>query len=188
VQADISDPAQARELIDKAVKQYGQLDILVNNSGVYEFAALEAITPEHFHRHFNINVLGLLMTTQAAAKHLKEGGSIINIGTAASHFTPPTSAVYTASKSAVDTITRVLSRELGPRKIRVNSVNPGVVETEGTRAGDIIGSDFEKWAIQQTPLGRIAQPDDIAAVVVFLASNDARWLTGEIILASGGMR
>lgn len=188
VQADIADPTRARELVDKAVEAYGRLDILVNNSGVYAFAPLEEITPEHFHRHFNLNVLGLLMLTQAAARHLKEGGSIINIGTAASRITPPTSAVYTASKGAVDAVTGVLSRELGPRKIRVNSVNPGVVETEGTREQEIIGSDFEKAAVQQTPLGRIAQPDDIADVVVFLASNDSRWLTGEIILASGGLR
>jgi 3-oxoacyl-[acyl-carrier protein] reductase len=188
VQADLADPTRAQDLIDQAIKQYGRLDILVNNSGIYEFAPLEAITPEHFHRHFNLNVLGLLMVTQAAAKHLQEGGSIINIGTAASRLTPPTSAVYSASKSAVDAITGVLARELGPKKVRVNSVNPGVVETEGTHAGEIIGSEFEKWAVQQTPLGRVGQPDDIAAVVVFLASNDSRWLTGEILLASGGWR
>jgi 3-oxoacyl-[acyl-carrier protein] reductase len=128
------------------------------------------------------------VVAQAAAKHLKEGGSIINIGSNASRLTPPGSAVYTGTKGAVDAITGVLARELGPRKIRVNSVNPGVVETEGTRGASIIGSDFEKWAIGQTPLGRIAQPEEIADVVVFLASNEARWLTGEIILASGGMR
>jgi 3-oxoacyl-[acyl-carrier protein] reductase len=188
VQADLGDPTQARELIDAAVKEYGRLDILVNNTGVYEFLPLEAVTPEHFHRHFNVNVLGLLMVTQAAANHLGEGGSIINIGSGASRFTPPNSAVYTATKGAVDAITGVLSRELGPRKIRVNSVNPGITETEGAHALEIIGSDFEKASVQQTPLGRIAQPGDIADVVVFLASNDSRWLTGEIILATGGMR
>lgn len=188
VQADIADPTQAGRLVDQALEEYGHLDILVNNAGIYDFAPLEAITPEHFHRHFNLNVLGLLMVTQAAVKHLEEGGSIVNLGSLASRITPPTSAVYTASKGAVDAITGVLSRELGPKKIRVNSISPGVVETEGTRAGEIIGSDFEKAAIQQTPLGRIAQPDDIADVAVFLASNDSRWLTGEIILVSGGMR
>jgi 3-oxoacyl-[acyl-carrier protein] reductase len=188
VAGDVSKAADARGIINTAVERYGRLDILVNNSGIYEFAPLEAITEENFHRHFNINVLGLLLTTQAAAKHLKEGGSIINIGSGASRFTPPNSAVYTATKGAVDAITGVLSRELGPRQIRVNSVNPGVVQTEGTRSGNIIGSDFEKAAIAQTPLGRVAQPDDIADVVVFLASNEARWLTGEVIIASGGMR
>jgi 3-oxoacyl-[acyl-carrier protein] reductase len=188
VAGDVSKAADARGIINTAVERYGRLDILVNNSGIYEFAPLEAVTEEHFHRHFNINVLGLLLTTQAAAKHLKEGGSIINIGSGASRFTPPNSAVYTATKGAVDAITGVLSRELGPRQIRVNSVNPGVVQTEGTRSGNIIGGDFEKAAIAQTPLGRVAQPDDIADVVVFLASNEARWLTGEVIIASGGMR
>jgi 3-oxoacyl-[acyl-carrier protein] reductase len=188
VGGDVSKAADAQGIISAAIEHYGRLDILVNNSGIYEFAPLEGITEEHFHKHFNINVLGLLLTSQAAAKHLKEGGSIINIGSGASRFTPPNSAVYTATKGAVDAITGVLARELGPRKIRVNSVNPGVVETEGTRGGNIIGSDFEKWAVGQTPLGRIAQPDDIADVVVFLASNEARWLTGEVLLASGGMR
>jgi 3-oxoacyl-[acyl-carrier protein] reductase len=188
VQANVADPKQAHELIEKTVGRYGELDILVNNSGIYRFAPLEDITPEHFHSHFDLNVLGLLMVTQAAAKHLREGGSIINIGTVASRTTPPTSAVYSASKAAVDAITGVLSRELGPKKIRVNSVNPGVVETEGTHAGEIIGSDFEKSMVQQTPLGRIAQPDDIASIAVFLASNDSRWLTGEVLLATGGLR
>ena len=188
VAGDVSKAADARGIINAAIEHYGRLDILVNNSGIYEFAPIEAITEEHFHKHFNINVLGLLLTTQAATKHLKEGGSIINIGSGASRFTPPNSAVYTATKGAVDAITGVLSRELGPRQIRVNSVNPGVVHTEGTLSGNIIGSDFEKAAIAQTPLGRVAQPDDIADVVVFLASSEARWLTGEVILASGGMR
>jgi len=188
VQADLSNPAQAQKLIDAAVQQYGQLDILVNNSGIYKFEPLETITPEHFHQHFDLNVLGLLMVTQAAAKHLKAGGSIINISTAAVRLTPPGSSVYTATKAAVEAITGVLAKEFGPKKIRVNTVSPGMVDTEGTRAGEIIGSDFEKWAVQQTPLGRIGHPDDIAAVVVFLASNDARWLTGENLQASGGLR
>ena len=188
VAGDVSKATAAQGIIAAAIEHYGRLDILVNNSGIYEFSPVEGITEEHFHRHFNINVLGLLLTTQAAAKHLEEGGSIINIGSGASRFTPPNSAVYTGTKGAVDAITGVLARELGPRRIRVNSVNPGVVETEGTHSGNLIGSDFEKWAVGQTPLGRVGQPDDIADVVVFLASNQARWLTGEVIMASGGMR
>jgi 3-oxoacyl-[acyl-carrier protein] reductase len=188
VGGNVSQTADAQSIVDTAIKNYGRLDILVNNSGVYEFAPIEAITEEHFHRHFNINVLGLLLVTQAAVKHMKEGASIINIGTGATRLTPPNTAVYVGSKAAVDAITGVLGRELGPKGIRVNSINPGVVNTEGTRTQNIIGSDFEKWAVDQTPLGRIGRPDDIADVAVFLASNDARWLTGEIILATGGMR
>jgi 3-oxoacyl-[acyl-carrier protein] reductase len=188
VGGNVSKAADAQSIVDTAIKNYGRLDILVNNSGVYEFAPIEAITEEHFHRHFNINVLGLLLVTQAAVKHMKEGASIINIGTGATRLTPPNTAVYVGSKAAVDAITGVLGRELGPKGIRVNSINPGVVNTEGTRTQNIIGSDFEKWAVDQTPLGRIGRPDDIADVAVFLASNDARWLTGEIILATGGMR
>jgi 3-oxoacyl-[acyl-carrier protein] reductase len=169
---DVSKAAEAQGIIEVAIKNYGRLDILVNNSGVYEFAPMEAITEDHFHRHFNINVLGLLLTTQAAVKHLGEGGSIINIGSVASRITPPNSSVYTGTKAAVDAITGVLARELGPKKIRVNSLNPGVVETEGTHSAGIIGSDFETGAIAQTPLGRIAQPGDIASIAVFLASED----------------
>jgi len=188
VQGDVSKAAEAQAIIDAAVKSYGRLDILVNNSGVYEFLPIEAITEEHFHRIFNTNVLGVLLTTQAAVKHLGEGGSIINIGSGASRLTPPTSAVYTGTKGALDAITGVLARELGPRKVRVNSINPGMVETEGTHTGGFIGSDFEKALIAQTPLGRIGQAWDIAPVAVFLASDDAQWLTGEQIIASGGLR
>jgi 3-oxoacyl-[acyl-carrier protein] reductase len=188
VQGDVSKVADAQSIIDAAVQNYGRLDILVNNSGVYEFAPIEAITEEHFHRIFNINVLGLLLTTQAAVKHLGEGGSIINIGSTASRVTPATSAVYTGTKGAVDAITGVLARELGPKKIRVNSINPGMVETEGTHSGGFIGSDFEKALIAQTPLGRIGQAWDIAPIAVFLASDDSQWLTGELVLASGGLR
>ena len=188
VGADVSKAAEAQGLIDAAIKNFGHLDILVNNSGVYEFAPIEAVTEEHFHRIFNINVLGLLLTTQAAAKHLGEGASIINIGSGASRLTPPHTAVYSATKGAVDAITGVLARELGPKKIRVNSVNPGAVETEGTHTAGIIGSDFEKALVQQTPLGRTGQPEDIAGVVAFLASSDAKWITGEVIIASGGLR
>jgi 3-oxoacyl-[acyl-carrier protein] reductase len=154
---------------------------------VYEFAPLEAVTEDSFHRQFNVNVLGLLLTTQAAAKHLGEGASIINIGSAVSRITPPNSSVYTATKGAVDAITGVLARELGPKKIRVNSINPGIVETEGTHSAGFIGSDFEKGAVAQTPLGRIGQVSDIASLAVFLASADSGWLTGDQLLASGGL-
>ncbi|MDR0183964.1 SDR family NAD(P)-dependent oxidoreductase [Lysobacter arvi] len=188
VKADVSRPDEAQALIDAAVKEYGRLDVLVNNSGVYAFAPLDAITPEHFHRHFDINVLGLLLTTQAAARHLGEGGSVINIGSVVSHITLPETAVYTATKGAVDAITGVLSRELGPRGIRVNSINPGMIETEGSREAGVIGSDFERATAAQTPLGRIGQPDDIAGVAVFLASEDSRWMSGELLKVAGGMR
>jgi 3-oxoacyl-[acyl-carrier protein] reductase len=188
VQGDVSKAADAQAIIDAAVNNYGRLDILVNNSGVYEFQAIEVITEEHFHRIFNTNVLGVLLTTQAAVKHLGEGGSIINIGSGASRLTPPASAVYTGTKGALDAITGVLARELGPRKIRVNSLNPGMVETEGTHSGGFIGSDFETALVSQTPLGRIGQVWDIAPVAVFLASDDAQWLTGELIIVSGGLR
>lgn len=188
VQGDVSKAAGAKGIVDTAIKTYGRLDILVNNSGVYEFAPLEEVTEEHFHRLFNINVLGLLLTTQAAAKHLGEGASIINIGSGVTRITPPNSAVYTGTKGAVDAITGVLARELGPKKIRVNTVNPGVVETEGTHNTGFAGSDFEKAAVAQTPLGRVGQPRDIASIAVFLASDDAAWLTGEQLIASGGLR
>ena len=188
VRGDVSKAAEAQDIIEAAIKNYGRLDILVNNSGVYEFVPIEAITEEHFHRHFNVNVLGLLLATQAAVKYLGEGGSIINIGSVASRITPPNSAVYSGTKAAVDAITGVLSRELGPKKIRVNTLSPGVVETEGTHSGGFIGSDFEKAAIAQTPLGRIGQPDEIASMAVFLASEDSAWLTGEQLLATGGLR
>jgi 3-oxoacyl-[acyl-carrier protein] reductase len=185
---DVSKPAEAQGIIDAAVTKFGRLDILVNNSGVYEFNPIEQVTEENFHRMFNVNVLGALLTTQAALKHMSAGGSIINIGSAVSRLTPPNSAVYTATKASLDAITGVLSRELGPRKIRVNSINPGVVETEGTQSAGIIGSDFEKGVLQQTPLGRTGQPGDIAAVALFLASDSSAWVSGEIILASGGLR
>ncbi|KAA1012063.1 glucose 1-dehydrogenase [Paraburkholderia panacisoli] len=188
VAGDVAKAADAQGIIDTAVETYGRLDILVNNSGVYEFAPIEEITEEHFHKHFNVNVLGLLLTTQAAVKHLGEGGSIVNVSSVVSRITPPGSSVYTATKSAVDGITGVLAKELGPRKIRVNSVNPGMVATEGTHSAGIIGSDFETWAVSTTPLGRVGQPDDIADVVVFLASDDSRWMTGESLIASGGSR
>lgn len=188
VRGDVSKAAEAQGIIDAAVKNYGRLDILVNNSGVYGFGPIEAITEDDFHRHFNVNVLGLLLTTQAAVKHLREGGSIINIGSVVARVTPPNSAIYTGTKGAVDAITGVLARELGPKKIRVNTLNPGMIETEGSVSAGFIGSEFEKAMIAQTPLGRIGQPDDIATIAVFLASEDSRWLTGEQLLAGGGMR
>ena len=187
VGGSVGEPEQVRQLVAGAVKAFGKIDILVNNAGVYAFAPLEAITPEHFHRHFDINVLGLLLTTQEAVKHFPaEGGSVINIGSLVSTLAPAAASVYSATKGAVDVITLSLAKELAPRKIRVNSVNPGLVETEGTT--DFRGSDFEKGAVASTPLARIGKPDDIATVVTFLATDDAKWLTGEIIKATGGAR
>jgi len=188
VRGDVSKATDAQGIIDSAIETYGRLDILVNNSGVYAFSPLEEINEEHFHQHFNVNVLGLLLVTQAAAKHLGEGASIINIGSVVSRITPPGSAVYTGTKGAVDAITGVLARELGPRKIRVNTINPGMIETEGTKDAGFIGSDIETALVGQTPLGRVGQPDDIAKVAVFLASDDAGWLTGEQLLTGGGLR
>ncbi len=188
VGGDVSKTADAKGIIDAAIKNYGRLDILVNNSGVYEFAPLEAVTEENFHKMFNVNVLGALLTTQAAVKHMSNGGSIINIGSAVSRLTPPNSAVYTGTKGALDAITGVLSRELGPKKIRVNTINPGIVETEGTQTGGFIGSDFDKAFVAMAPLGRIGKVGDIAPIAVFLASDDSRYLTGEQLLASGGVR
>lgn len=188
VGGDVSKAAEAQGIIDAAIKNFGHLDILVNNSGVYEFSPIESFTEAQFRKMFDINVLGLLLTTQAAVKHLKEGASIINIGSVVSRITPPQSAVYTGTKGAVDAITGVLSRELGPKKIRVNALNPGMIETEGTQTAGVIGSDMEKWVVSQTPLGRIGKPNDIASVAVFLASDDSAWLTGEQLLVGGGTR
>jgi 3-oxoacyl-[acyl-carrier protein] reductase len=188
VKGDVSRPADAQAIIDAAIKTYGHLDILVNNSGVYEFGPLEAITPEHFHKQFDINVLGLLLVTQAAVKHLGKGGSIINIGSLVSRITPAASSVYTGTKGAVDAITGVLSLELGPKGIRVNSLNPGMVETEGAHTAGFIGSDFEKQHVASVPLGRIGQPNDIATAAVFLASDDSGWINGQLINAAGGAR
>jgi 3-oxoacyl-[acyl-carrier protein] reductase len=188
VGGDVSKAAEAQGIIEAAIKNFGHLDILVNNSGAYEFGPIENVTEEQFHKIFNVNVLGLLLTTQAAVKHLGEGASIINVGSVVSRITPPGSAVYTGSKGAVNSITGVLARELGPKKIRVNALNPGMVETEGTHSAGFIGSDFETGTVAQTPLGRIGQPGDIASIAVFLASEDSAWLTGERILAGGGLR
>lgn len=189
VQADVSKAADVRRLFAETRKAFGKLDVLVNNAGVYEFSTLAEITEEQFHRLFNTNVLGLILATQEAAKLFgPAGGSIINIGSTASQVTPPATAVYTATKGAVDAITHVLAKELGPKNIRVNSINPGMVETEGVHTGGLIGSEFQKQLETQTPLGRIAQPHDIAPIAVFLASEDSGWLTGETLLASGGLR
>jgi 3-oxoacyl-[acyl-carrier protein] reductase len=189
VQGDVAKAADVQRIFAETKNAFGQLDVLVNNAGVYQFAALEEITEEQFHHMFNTNVLGLLLATREAAKHFgPEGGSVINIGSTATSITPPTSAVYTATKGAVDMVTRVLSKELGPKKIRVNSINPGMVETEGVHAQGFIGSDFEKQFVALTPLGRYAQPEDISPVAVFLASADSGWLTGELVQASGGLR
>ena len=190
VQADVSQPKDITRLFAETTAAYGKLDILVNNAGVYEFAPLEAITPEHFHRQFNLNVLGLLLTTQEAVKHFNgKGGSILNIGSIVGSMPVATAAVYSATKGAVDNITIALSKELGPKKIRVNSLNPGMVETEGIHAAGYAESDFRKMIESQTPLeGRIAQPDDIGRAAVFFASDDAGWVTGQAVIAAGGQR
>ena len=189
VQGSVAKTADVERILAEAKKAFGPLDILVNNAGVYEFSSVEEITEEHYNRIFNTNVLGLLLTTKEALKHFNgNGGSIINIGSAVTEVYPPNSAVYTGTKGAVDAITRTLAKELGPKKIRVNSINPGVTETEGVHAAGFIGSDFLKQFEAQTPLGRIGQPEDIASVAVFLASPDSAWLTGELLVASGGLR
>ena len=188
VQGDVSKAAQAQGLIAATVTQFGRLDVLVNNSGVYEFATLEEITEAHYRRLFDVNVLGVLLTSQAAAPHLGEGASIINISSAITHVHTPSAAAYAGTKGALNAISGVLANELAPRRIRVNVVSPGFVVTEGTHTAGIVGSEMEAGFIAQTPLGRAGRPDDIAGVVTFLASDDARWLTGEVITASGGIR
>lgn len=189
VQGDVSKQKDIEQLFGETKKAFGRLDILVNNAGVYQFAPLEEATEDQFQRMFSINVLGLIQATREALNYFgAEGGSVINIGSTVSSLTPPTTVVYTATKGAVDAITRVLAKELGPRKIRVNSINPGVVETEGFHTLGISGTDFEKQAISQTPLGRIGQPQDIAPAVVFLASSDSAWITGELLQVAGGLR
>lgn len=190
VQADVSKAEDVQRLFTETKDAFGSLDVLVNNAGVYQFDPLEAVTEDEFHRQFNTNVLGLILMTREAVKHFgPEGGSVINIGSVVSGGNPPAmSVVYTATKGAVDGITQVLAKELAPRKIRVNSINPGGVETEGVHRLGVIGSDFEKEMVERTPLGRLGQPEDIAPVAVFLASPRSGWLTGEILQASGGFR
>jgi len=189
VQGDVSKSADVERLFDETKKAFGSVDVLVNNAGVYKFGAIEEINEADFHHQFNINVLGLLLATKGAVKNFGEnGGSVINISSVVSTITPPGSSIYTGTKGAVDSITQVLSKELGPRKVRVNAINPGMVETEGAHAAGFIGSDFQKHTEATAPLGRIGQPDDIAPLAVFLASDDSRWLTGETLIASGGIR
>ncbi len=189
VQANVAKKAEVQRLFGEAEKAFGKIDILVNNAGVYQFVPLEDVTEQQFHKMFDTNVLGMLLVTQEALKHFNsKGGSIINIGSLASSFTPPTAVVYNATKGAVDAITRTLAKELGPRKIRVNSVNPGMVITEGAIAGGYTEGDMRKTFESQTPLGRVGQPDDIGPAAVFFASDDSKWVTGETLLVAGGLR
>jgi len=188
VQADMSKQADVKGLFEQTKKAFGRLDILVNNAGIYEFSPLDKVTEEHFHKHFDLNVLGLLLASQAAAKQFDNGGSIINISSIVSTLALPESAVYSGTKGAVDAITRSLASELGPRGIRVNAIRPGMVETEGTHGAGITESDTRKQVEAQTPLRRIGQPQDIAGAAVYLASNDSAWVTGETFVISGGYR
>jgi len=189
LQGNVAKKAEVERLFTAAEKAFGKIDILVNNAGVYEFVPLEDVTEQQFHRHFDVNVLGMLLATQEALKHFNsDGGSIINIGSLASSLTPPTAVVYNATKGAVDAITRTLAKELGPRKIRVNSINPGMVITDGVLAAGFDQSDFRKTLESQTPLGRIGQPDDIAPAAAFFASDDSKWITGETLVIAGGLR
>jgi 3-oxoacyl-[acyl-carrier protein] reductase len=189
VQGDVAKQADVTRLFAETKKAFGRLDILVNNAGIYEFAPLETITEEHFHKHFNLNVLGALLATKEAVKFFgPEGGSVINIGSGVSRITPANTAVYTATKGALDAITGVLAKELGPRKIRVNSINPGMIDTEGVRSAGFNEGDFRKWVEAQAPLRRIGQTDDISPTAVYLASSDSKYMTGETLLVTGGMR
>lgn len=188
VRADVTNKMEVESLIRAAIDGFGRLDILVNNSGMYQFAKIEDTTEELYRKQFDLNVLGPLLVTAAATPHLDKGASIINISSFVTRVLPVESAIYTGSKGAIDAITGVLSRELGPRGIRVNAVNPGLIETDGTHTAGVIGSDFQTWNESQTPLGRIGQVQDIAPIVSYLASDDAGWVTGELILGSGGMR
>lgn len=189
VQGDVAKAVDVERIFAETTKAFGRLDVLINNAGVYEWAPLDAVTEDHFHRQFNTNVLGLILTTREAAKLFgSDGGSVINISSAVTRIVPANSVVYTATKGAVDAVTGVLANELGPQKIRVNAINPGLVETEGTHALGAIGGDLEKDIVAKTPLGRIGQPEDIAAAAAFLASDDARWITGETFFVDGGVR
>jgi 3-oxoacyl-[acyl-carrier protein] reductase len=189
VQASMAKSPEINRLFAETKKAFGRLDILVNNAGIYEFAPLESITEEHFRKHFDLNVLGVLLASQEALKYFgPAGGSIINTSSIASTLSPAGTSVYSATKAAVDAVTRSLAKELGPRHIRVNSVNPGMVETEGTHRAGITDSDFRKQTEASTPLGRIGQPQDIAPAVAFLASSDASWITGETLYITGGLR
>jgi len=189
VQADVGKRADIQRLFAETKRAFGRLDVLVNNAGIYEFMPIEGITEAHFHKLFDLNVLGLILTSQEATKHFgPTGGSIVNISSVVSTLTPPSASVYSATKAAVDAVTKSLAKELGPRNIRVNSINPGMVETEGVRAAGIHESDMRRQIEVQTPLGRIGQPTDIAPAAVFLASTDSAWITGETLFISGGLR
>jgi 3-oxoacyl-[acyl-carrier protein] reductase len=189
VQANVAEQADIRRLFAETKKAFDKVDILVNNAGVYEFLPLEDVTAEKFHKMFDLNVLGLLLASQEAVKHFgSAGGNIINISSVAATLAPPTTSIYSATKAAVDAVTRSLAQELGPRKIRVNSINPGMIETEGTHTAGLTESEFRKQTEAQTPLGRIGQPDDIAPMAVFLASSDSAWITGESFYITGGLR
>jgi len=189
IQADVSKPDDIKRLFAQTKATYDKLDVLVNNAGIYEFSPLESVTPDHFHKQFNLNVLGLLLTTQEAVKLMgSRGGSIINISSIVGQMPFKQASVYSASKAAVDAITISLSQELGPKKIRVNSLNPGMVETEGLEASGIKESDFRKMTESQTPLGRIGQPQDIATAAVFFASDETSWVTGQTLILAGGIR
>lgn len=188
VQADVSKKADVDKLFAEAKKAFGKVDILVNNAGVYEFAPIEQVTEESYRRMFDLNVLGTLLSTQAAVQSMPNGGSIINLSSVVSLTPPPSGSVYSATKGAVDVITRSLAQELGPRNIRVNSLSPGLVETEGTRALGTSEGEFKNFAVSRTPLGRVGQPQDIAKVAVFLASDDSAWMTGEVLPVGGGAR
>jgi 3-oxoacyl-[acyl-carrier protein] reductase len=188
-QANVSKQKEIENLFAKAKKAFGQVDILVNNAGIYEFSPLEKITEEHFHKQFDLNVLGLVLASQAAAAQFDgSGGSIINISSVVSTLAIPESAIYSGTKGAVDAITRSLASELGPRGIRVNAIRPGMVETEGTHSAGIAESEMRKQVEAQTPLRRIGQPQDIAGIAAFLASDDSAWITGETFVVSGGYR
>jgi 3-oxoacyl-[acyl-carrier protein] reductase len=189
LQGNVAKKADVERLFAEAEKALGKIDILVNNAGVYEFVPLEEISEQQFHRMFDTNVLGMLLATQEALKRFNPaGGSIVNIGSLASVLTPPTGVIYNATKGAVDAITRTLAKELGPRKIRVNAIRPGMVITDGVITGGFHESDFRTMLESQTPLGRIGQTDDIAPAAVFFASDDSKWITGETLIIAGGLR
>lgn len=188
VQGSVAKQAEVERLFAEATSRFGPVDILVNNAGVYDFAPIEEVTEEQYRRHFDVNVLGVLLATKAAVKGFGDrGGNVINISSSATHVAMPGASVYTGTKGALDSITRVLAKELGPRNIRVNAINPGLVETEGTHAVGVMGTDMEAGLVGQTPLGRAGKPEDIAPVAVFLASDDGRWVTGETIAVAGGL-
>jgi 3-oxoacyl-[acyl-carrier protein] reductase len=189
VKANVGNETEVAQLFAETKKAFGKLDVLVNNAGIYEFLPLDAVTQDHFHKQFDTNVLGLILASREASKYFNgDGGSIVNISSVVSSLTPAASAVYSGTKAAVDAVTRSLAKELGPRKIRVNAINPGMVVTEGLQTAGFHEGDFRKQVEAQTPLGRIGEPDDIAPAAVFFASNDSKWITGETLRIAGGLR